>query len=93
MSVRTEAARQRLYKHINFDLPDEVVKILNLALDRTGDDPSEMMQKALPGLFERKSGTGRFVTRRGRSDSSESVRNLRKKRPIFVRNGRSKLYR
>ncbi len=43
---------QRLWKHIEFDLPDPVVRILNLALSRTGDDPSEMFRKQT-GIFSR----------------------------------------
>jgi hypothetical protein len=38
-------------KHIEFDLPDDVVSILNMALMRTGDNPDEMFRKAL-ALYE-----------------------------------------
>jgi hypothetical protein len=38
-------------KHIEFDVPDDVADILNTALLRTGDDPSEMIRKAL-ALYE-----------------------------------------
>jgi hypothetical protein len=37
--------------HIEFDLPDDIVNILNTALCRTGDNPDEMFRKAL-ALYE-----------------------------------------
>ncbi len=33
--------------HVEIDLPDDIVSILNRALDRTGDSPAEMFRKAL----------------------------------------------